>query len=118
VRVQIWIDYSAKAVYGSYSVTDYLPAGLVYVSSSAKIGGSASAGVTYDSGESYIRYCTSEGQKVIFYDYNRLFNKGCLYYYYARVVSPGTFKAEGPLVQNLVAKDYFTVGEDSIITIR
>jgi hypothetical protein len=112
VRVQIWIDYSAKAINGSYCITDYLPAGLEYVSGSAKIGGAPSFGY------GYFRYCTVEGQKVSFYDYNGRFDKGYLYYYYARVVSPGTFKAEGPLVQNLTAKDYFTVGEDSIVVIE
>ena len=112
VRVQVWIDYTAKAIDGSYSVTDYLPAGLEYVSGSAKIGGESAIGY------GYYRYCTVEGQKVTFYDYNGRFYKGYLYYYYARVVCPGTFTAEGPLVQNLNAKDVFTVGEDSTIIIR
>ena len=112
VRVQIWIDYSAKAIDGSYSVTDYLPAGLEYVSGSAKIGGAGSFGY------GYYRYCTAEGQKVTFYDYNGRFNRGYLYYYYARVISPGTYKAEGALVQNLTAKDYRTTGEDATIVIR
>jgi uncharacterized protein YfaS (alpha-2-macroglobulin family) len=112
VRVQIWMDYSAKAIDGSYCVTDYLPSGLKYVDNSAKISGASSFGY------GGYRYCTVEGQKITFYDYNGKFNRGYLYYYYARVVSPGTFKAEGPLVQNLAAKDYFTVGEDSIMTIK
>ena len=112
VRVQIWIDYSAKAIDGSYCVTDYLPAGLEYVSNSAKISGA------HGFGYGYYRYCTVDGQKVTFYDYNGKFNRGYLYYYYARVISPGTFKAEGPFVQNLVAKDYYTIGEDTTITIR
>ena len=112
VRVQIWIDYTAKAIDGSYCVTDYLPAGLEYVSRSAKIGG------TSDFGYGYFRYCTVEGQKVTFYDYNGRFNRGYLYYYYARVISPGTYRAEGPFVQNLTAKDYYTVGEDATLVIR
>ena len=112
VRVQIWIDYTAKAINGSYSVTDYLPAGLEYVDNSAKIGGTSGFGY------GFYRYCTVEGQKVTFYDYNGRFNKGYLYYYYARVINPGTFKAEGPFVQNLTAKDYYTAGEDSTVVIR
>jgi len=112
VRVHIWIDYSAKAVNGSYCVTDYLPAGLKYVSNSAKIDGTA------DFGCGYFRYCTAEGQKITFYDYNGRFNRGYLYYYYARVISPGTFTAEGPIVQNLTAKDCITVGESSTVVIR
>jgi uncharacterized protein YfaS (alpha-2-macroglobulin family) len=114
IRVQVWIDYTAKALDGSYCVTDYLPSGLAYVSNSAKIGGMDGYGFGYG----YSRYCAVEGQKVIFYDYNRRFDQGCLYYYYARVISPGTFKAEGPLVQNLEAKDVYTVGEDSMLVIR
>ena len=112
VRVQIWIDYTAKAINGSYSVTDYLPSGLAYVNNSAKIRGAGGFGY------GWYRYCVAEGQKVTFYDYNGRFDKGCLYYYYARVVSPGTFMAEGPLVQNLIAADCFTVGDDSIVVIR
>jgi uncharacterized protein YfaS (alpha-2-macroglobulin family) len=112
IRIQIWIDYTKKAMNGSYCVTDYLPSGLEYVVGSAKIGNTANFGY------GCYRYCTVEGQKVTFYDYNGRFDKGYLYYYYARVVSPGTFKAEGPLVQSLTAKDYFTIGEDSVITIK
>ena len=112
VRVQLWIDYSKKAINGSYCVTDYLPAGLEFVNGSAKISGATGFGY------GHYRYCTVEGQKIIFYDYNGRFNRGYLYYYYARVVSPGTFRAEGTLVQNLNAKDVFTVGEDSLIAIN
>lgn len=111
VRVQVWIDYSAKAVNGSYCVTDYLPSGLEYVSGSAKISGA------YSFGYGCYRYCTVRGQQVTFYDYNGFFDKGALYYYYARVISPGAFKAEGPLVQSLSSKASFTVGDDSVVVI-
>lgn len=114
VRVNLWIDYTNKAADGSYQVTDYLPSGLEYVSSSAKIEISPN-----NSSTSPYR-CTwgsVDGQKVTFYDYNGLFNDGVLYYYYARVVSPGGFTAEAPLVQNAYAKDIFTVGESTGITI-
>jgi len=112
VRVQIWIDYSAKAINGSYCVTDYLPSGLEYVSGSAKISGAPSFGY------GYYRYCTVEGQKITFYDYNGRFDRGYLYYYYARVICPGTFIAEGPVVQNLSASDYYSTGENDVIVIR
>ncbi|MCL2811392.1 MAG: Ig-like domain-containing protein [Clostridia bacterium] len=112
IRVELWIDYSAKAIQGAYCVTDYLPSGLEYVSGSAKVDG------TNDIGYGYFRYAKVEGQKIMFYDYNRRFNKGYLYYYYARVISPGTFKAEGALVQNLNAKDSFAVGDDSVMVIN
>ena len=112
IKVQIWIDYSAKAIQGSYCVTDYLPSGLAYVADSAKIDGDSGFGY------GYYRYCTVEGQKVTFYDYNKKFDAGYIYYYYARVINPGTFKAEGPFVQNLTAKDVYTIGEDSTMTIK
>ena len=112
VRVQVWIDYSAKALNGSYCVTDYLPSGLEYVSNSARISGASGFGY------GCFRYCTVEGQRVTFYDYNGRFDRGYLYYYYARVVSPGTFIAEGPLVQSLTASGYYTVGEDSVVIIN
>jgi hypothetical protein len=112
VRVQLWIDYSKKAIGGSYSITDYLPSGLQYVDDSAKIGDAPGFGAGYR------RYCRREGQKVTFYDYNRMFDGGCLYYYYARIINPGVFIAEGPLVQNLEAKDSFAAGENSVISIN
>jgi len=112
IRVELWIDYSAKAIDGAYCVTDYLPSGLEYVSGSAKIDGESRVGY------GHYRYATVEGQKIMFYDYNGRFDRGYLYYYYARVICPGTFKAEGTLVQNLHAKDYFAVGEDSAVVIK
>jgi len=112
VRVQIWIDYSKKAIDGSYCVTDYLPSGLEFVDDSAKVG----SGTEF--GRGYRRYAKADGQKITFYDYNNKFNKGYLYYYYARVISPGTFKAEGTLVQNLTAKGYISLGQDETVTIK
>ena len=93
-------------------MTDYLPSGLEFVSNSAK-----TPGVNYF-GYGYYCYASVEGQKVTFYDYNRYFNRGRLYTYYARVVCPGTFIAEGPVVQNLNAKDYYTIGETNTLVIR
>ena len=111
VRVQVWIDYTAKALDGAYCVTDYLPAGLAYVSGSAKIEDSDGFGFGWR------RYAKIEGQKISFYDYNSQFNQGYLYYYYARVVSPGVYRAEGTVVQNLTAKDSISVGENQTFKI-
>ena len=112
IRVELWIDYSAKAMDGAYCVTDYLPSGLEYVSGSAKIDKADHVGYGYS------RYAAVEGQKIMFYDCNGRFDRKYVYYYYARVISPGTFKAEGTLVQNLNAKDYWTVGDDGIVVIK
>ena len=111
VRVELKIDYSAKALHGVYSATDYLPAGLAFVDDSARI-----QGETYF-GRGHVCYATIEGRKITFYDFNSRFDRVTTYYYYARVISPGTFKAEGTLVRNLTVADYFATGEDIIINI-
>ena len=111
VRVEIKIDYSKKALHGAYSVTDYLPAGLAFAENTAGVErGTAS-------GRGAFSYATVEGRKVTFFDFNSRFDRELTYYYYARVISPGTFKAEGPLVRNLIAVDYFTTGTDTTIVI-
>ena len=112
VRVDITISYSAKDIDGSYLVTDYLPSGLKFVNDSARVP------VGSGFGRGYSCYGVVEGQKVLFYDHNRRLERVSHYYYYARVLSPGTFKAEGTIVQNLATKDYFTVGEDSTVIIK
>jgi len=113
VRVEIKIDYSRKALHGSYSITDYLPAGLAFVDNSARTGRDSYTGARYGQ----ISYATIEGRKITFYDFNSRFDTEITYFYYARVISPGTFKAEGTLVRNLTVADYFTTGTDAVITI-
>ncbi|MCC8123519.1 MAG: hypothetical protein LIO58_08255, partial [Oscillospiraceae bacterium] len=76
VRVELTVTYAPQTVQGSYSVTDYLPAGLAYVSSSAKIEHVNRFGYGYSS------YAATEGKKVIFYDYNRPASTRSVYYYY------------------------------------
>jgi hypothetical protein len=111
VRVEIKIDYSAKALHGAYSVTDYLPAGLAFAENTARVERDT------NSGWGVFSYATVEGRKVTFYDFNSRFDREITYYYYTRVISPGTFKAEGPLVRNLISADYFTAGTDTVIII-
>lgn len=114
IRVNLWIDYSNLALDGAYSVTDYLPAGLAYVEDSAKM----DENETGRFGRGCLRYAEADGQKVRFYDCNSRFYTGRLYYYYARVISPGTYRAEGTLVQSLRSRDSLTWGEDDLLTIR
>ncbi|MCL2572494.1 MAG: hypothetical protein FWE11_08825 [Defluviitaleaceae bacterium] len=111
VRVEISIDYSAKAIDGSYMVTDFLPAGLAFVQGSARF-------VSPRTGESHWSHAIAEGQRVIFFDYNGRFDGVRVYYYYARVINPGVFTAEGTLVQNLGVRAYMTVGEDTTVTVE
>ena len=110
VRVQITIDYSTRALTGSYRITDFLPAGLVHTSGSARFGNMSETPGQW-------RFATSEGQRITFFDHNSRFSGVRTYYYYARVINPGIFRAEGLIVQNLGARDYLTVGIDSVITI-
>jgi len=111
VRVELTVDFSRKDILGSYVVTDFLPAGLVPVSNSAGFGSIVSVPGGW-------RRATVEGQRVMFHIHNWRFNNTQTFFYYARVVSPGTFIAEGSLVQNLGAREYMTVGEDDVIVIR
>ena len=110
VRVQITVDYSEKDLSGSYVITDFLPAGLVLVANSARFGNSADI-------DGWWAYASTEGQKVTFYDFNGRFKREHTYYYYARVISPGTFRAEGTLVQSVGAKKYLSTGEDAVLKI-
>jgi len=109
IRVEITIDYSAKDIQGSYRITDFLPAGLAHVPNSQRFGPRSWDGWTWT---------TAAGQAVTFFDHNSRFNNTRTYHYYARVISPGTFTAEGVMVQNLAASGYLTVGESTVITIK
>ena len=111
VRVQITVDYSARAISGSYVITDFLPAGLVHVANSARFGDR-----THTAGW-WVR-ATTEGQRITFHDFNGRFDRVHTYYYYARVINPGTFRAEGTLVQSLGAREYLAIGEGAVLTIN
>ena len=111
VRVQISINYPPRAVRGSYVVTDFLPAGLVPVANSARFGDRTTTTGQW-------RSVTTEGQRVTFFDNNLRDGGTVVYYYYARVISPGTFTAEGTMVQSVGVREYMTVGENAVLTIE
>ena len=110
VRVEIRIDYSRNASSGSYKITDFLPAGLVLAPNSTRF---ADRDIT----PGQWRFATAEGQRVMFFDHNSSFNRTRVYYYYARVINPGTFRAQGLIVQSMAAREYMVIGEDDVITI-
>jgi len=110
VRVQITMDYSARAMRGSYVITDFLPAGLVHVANSARFGDRSDV-------TGWWAHAMTEGQRITFFDYNGRFDRRHTYYFYARAINPGVFLAEETLVQNLDARGYLVVGEDAVITI-
>ncbi|MCL2577941.1 MAG: Ig-like domain-containing protein [Defluviitaleaceae bacterium] len=111
VRVQITVEYSATDLSGTYVITDFLPAGLAHVAHSARFG---------ESGNNPGRraWVTTEGQRVTFFDHSGGSNRIRVYHYYARVINPGTFTAEGTIVQSLGAREYMTVGENAAITLQ
>ena len=111
VRVQISIDYSRRALSGSYVITDFLPAGLALVPNSARFG-------RHDNSNMWWAWATAEGQRVTFFDFNGRFDRVHTYYYYARVINPGVFVAEGAMVQSIGAREYLAVGESAVITIN
>ncbi|MCL2874589.1 MAG: Ig-like domain-containing protein [Defluviitaleaceae bacterium] len=110
VRVSITIDYSSTSLHGTYVITDFLPAGLVHVPNSARFG-------NHSSTPGWWAHATSEGQRITFFDHNGR-DRVRTYYYYARVINPGTFIAEGTLVQSLGARDYMAIGENAVLTIN
>jgi len=111
VRVQITIHYPAISVSGSYVISDFLPAGLALVQNSARFGTTSSVSNNW-------RHATAEGQRITFFDFNGRLNRVHTYYYYARVINPGTFRAEGAMVQSLGVREYLSIGECAILTIR
>ena len=111
VRVQITITYPTNAFRGTYLITDFLPAGLVHVPNSARVDQSEHT-------HSRHIHAATDGQRITFFDTNtHLNNRVRTYHYYARVVSAGTFYAEGTLIQGLDARTYMAIGSDAIITI-
>jgi len=111
IRVQITIDYSRRNLSGSYVITDFLPAGLTLVENSARFG-------DHNHTAGWWANAATEGQRITFFDFNRRFYRINTYYYYARVVNPGTFRAEGTLVQSMGAREYMTVGACATIIIE
>ena len=113
IRVQITIDYSRRAMHGSYVITDFLPAGLAHVENSARFGPE-----TRNRAHDYRHWArvTTDGQRITFFDFNGHFNSVHTYYYYARVINPGVFRAEGPMVQSFGAREYMSVGDCAVIT--
>ena len=100
ITVRITVTNPATSVGGSYVITDFLPAGLVFLHGSR---------------------ASSEGQRVTFHSsligpprdpYTTTFS------YTARVINPGIFTAEGTIVQNMGVREYLTIGAPETITIR
>lgn len=111
IRVQITVEYDTSAVSGAYVITDFLPAGLVHVANSARFG-------DRDSTTGWWAHAATEGQRITFFDYNSSRTHTNTYYFYARAINPGTFRAEGAMIQNLDARGVLVIGEDTMVVIE
>lgn len=106
VRVQLYPQMISRALNGSYQITDYAPSGLRPVDR---------AGVRYY--DYYGRIYPSEinDQKVTFIVDK---NNTLPVYYYARVVSKGTYKAEPALMQSVRNLESATISNAQNIIIK
>ncbi len=108
VKVVLSWKVSSEAIDRSYSITDYVPSGLKPIENTWQMGLENSGGYCYRD---------IEGQKVSFY-ISRDFSHDKPLYYYARVVTPGTYKAEGTIIQGNKVKESMFIGDDDNITIQ
>lgn len=94
IKVKLEWNISNTAQDGSYLITDYLPSGL----------------------KPYNSYWNTEGQMIRFYAYNR--SSVRYIEYYARVISPGTYTAQGPTIQSMVSTSSINIGKTETVTIE
>ncbi|TYQ15382.1 UNVERIFIED_CONTAM: hypothetical protein Cloal_1829 [Acetivibrio alkalicellulosi] len=97
IKVRLNWNISDNAFNGVYEITDYLPSGL----------------------KPYRSLWNVEGQKVTFYVFNSPYWRSNPYIeYYARVVSPGVYTAQGPVIQGRTSRDIINSGKTQIVTIE
>jgi hypothetical protein len=111
VKVVISFGFGDKSLEGRYQVSDFLPSGLKIIAA------------PYTRGLEYlnIRYPYEvEGQRVSFYLYNSAHNSrgNEPVVYYARVVSKGTFRAQGAVLQNMEAAAEIKMTREETVTIK
>ncbi|MHB1484168.1 MAG: Ig-like domain-containing alpha-2-macroglobulin family protein [Saccharofermentanales bacterium] len=115
VKVELTVDFDTKAIDGNYEITDYVPSGLKPIENTWLYG------IQRTFNENW--YGRINGQKISFNLYN--FNNSPYFQerrkiitYYARVVSPGTYIAESPIIQgdgNLAGMNF---GDRAVVVIR
>ena len=108
VKVVLDVDIDKDAIDNYYSVTDFAPSGLVPIDNSYSYG--------LDNGRYYYR--DVDGQKVTMYiSKNYKYDDNSLYYY-ARVITPGTYKVDGTIVSGDRVKDSVRISDTSEIIIK
>ncbi len=108
VKVVLSPRFSRVAQDGTYEVIDYLPSGLRIVTTSPSDEATGSATPSYPS------YVTD--QKAVFNVYKD--EKAKPFFYYARVVSHGIYKADRVMIQSIIARDSLNLSESDVITIQ
>ncbi len=109
IQVNITVTINENAPDNYYRLTDFLPAGLRAVETPWQY----SKDVRYD-----FRYKDIDGRKVSFYVYKYKGENTLTYSYYARIVSPGRYKAEGTVVQGINVLDSTVFTHDDTIFIQ
>ncbi|MDD4494778.1 MAG: alpha-2-macroglobulin family protein [Eubacteriales bacterium] len=109
VKVVINWSISKDAIDSGYEITDYCPAGLKPIESPWQMG--------LKPDMQYWYYRNIEGQKVTLY-VSKHYQERTPFVYYARVVNPGVFKAEAPIIQGTVSRDSLKLGNTSEITVN
>lgn len=105
VKVILLPKFSENALGGSYQIVDYLPSGLRPIDQESNR--------HYDSYDNHVYPNEITNQKITFMVEKEV---TLPVYYYARVVSKGTYKAESALLQSLKSLDSVTISnEDSIV---
>jgi alpha-2-macroglobulin len=107
VLVRLTPNFSANALGGAYQIVDYLPSGLRAADQETSDRSYADSARLYPT--------EIDGQKVTF-----VLDKSNTIpiYYYARVVSKGTYKAEPALLQSLKSLDSATISHADSITVK
>lgn len=115
VKVELTVEFATKAVDGSYEISDYVPSGLKPIENTWLYGVERSFSDNW--------YGNINGQKISFNLYN--FNNSVYSQdgsktitYYARVVSPGTYIAESPIIQGYGNSAGMNFGERAVVVIR
>jgi len=108
IRVEIEWDILSKAVDGAYQITDYLPSGLKPIENPYEMG---------IHNEGWHFYRNIDGQKVTFHVSKDWKEKKPLVYF-ARIISPGTYKADGTIIQSVKSKEYYSIDKNAMVVIQ
>jgi len=108
VKVRLIPSFNTNSLDGAYQIVDYLPSGLRPADEEATYG--------YDSYYGYRIYPTEISDQKVTFIIGK--NSTSPIYYYARVVSKGTYKAEPAILQSLRSLESTTISNEDTITIK